>query len=193
MLTSISNKDKKLRISFPPPRKKKKRNITRRINNSSPLPYVSLSNDSPFCLKKKRKNHSRKRLFKRIKTNDWEKNKHNTNERIKPLSPHSFSSSVSLVRIFEEKKDKKRKKEFLPQFRPSSSRNVAATGGRGSRSLPVQCLSKERGDRAYRLPVLEASASSLNVSKRARRRDIFTRTGRLRWIGGNGPAAVLRK
>lgn len=118
MLTSISNKDKKLRIPFPPPRKKKKRNITRRINNSSPLPYVSLSNDSPFCLKKKRKNHSRKRLFKRIKTNDWEKNKHNTtNERIKPLSPHylsppPFPSFVSSKR----KKIKKGRKNFCPNF-----------------------------------------------------------------------------
>lgn len=124
MLTSISNKDKKLRIPFPPsPPKKKKRNpwnilVTRRINNSSPLPYVSLSNDSPFCLKKKRKNHSRKRLFKRIKTKDWEKNKHNTtNERIKPLFPHylsspSFPSFVSSKR----KKIKKGRKNFCPNF-----------------------------------------------------------------------------
>lgn len=159
--------------------------------------FLSL-NDSSFCLKK-RKNHPRKRLSKTIKTNEKkEYQRENQNNHYTPSPPPSY------LRIFEEeeekkKKNKKRKKEFLPQFRPRVL-PVTECRGHGRKRIKIPSrhnvsLGKNAGTGRIpvRLPVLEASASSLNVSKRARRRDIFTRTGRLRWIGGNGPAAVLRK
>lgn len=109
---------------------------------------------------------------------------------LKEKSPKRFQDdlllSVSLPFVSSKEKRKKKKKGKKISA-PISSRGFVgmstATGGRGpKRSLPslVQCLCwiKERTV----FPVLEAGASSLNVSKRARRRDIFTRTGRLRWI-----------
>ena len=159
--------------------------------------FLSL-NDSSFCLKK-RKSHPRKRLSKTIKTNEKKRipTRENQNNHYTPSPPSSY------LRIFEEeekkKKNKKRKKEFLPQFRPRVL-PVTECRGHGRKRIKIPSrhnvsLGKNAGTGRIpvRLPVLEASASSLNVSKRARRRDIFTRTGRLRWIGGNGPAAVLRK
>lgn len=115
MLTSISNKDKKLRIPFPPPRKKKKRNITRRINNSSP--HVSLSNDSPFCLKKKKekiiheKDYS-KGLKRTIEKKTSTIRMRESNHYPHTLSPPPFPSFVSSKR----KKIKKGRKNFCPNF-----------------------------------------------------------------------------
>lgn len=106
--------------------------------------FLSL-NDSSFCLKK-RKNHPRKRLFKTIKTNE---KKEYQRERIKTTT----TPLLLLLRIFVSSKKKKKRrrikkerKNFCPNFVPEfcPSRNVAATGGRGSRSLPVTMSLSER-------------------------------------------------
>lgn len=183
-LTSIPNKDKK---HFPRSTQKKRKFLPTKYRGHEKNQHSStirLSKRFSFLLEQKikRKNHPRK-------------TRESNNYPFTPSPP--FPSFLPSKKKNKIKWKKKRRKNFCPNFvvEFSSSRNVAATGGRGSRSSSSRTMSLQR-TRGQGVPfarLLEASASSLNVSKRARRRDIFTRTGRLRWIGGNGPAAVLRK
>lgn len=150
-LTSIPNKDKK---HFPRSTQKKRKFLPTKYRGHEKNQHSStirLSKRFSFLLEQKikRKNHPRK-------------TRESNNYPFTPSPPFlSFLPSKKKNKI----KWKKKEERISAPISSSSSRRHGMSRPREEEDqdppLPVQCLCKERGDRAYRLPVCSRRVPAL--------------------------------